>query len=59
MIESSARTHDAGEPAAATNLLKFDDAEDAYQVLYGLALRDVHIRLLLGETASRPAEHRP
>jgi len=36
-------------------LLKFDDSDDAYQVLYGLAIRDVHVRLLLGETAS-PAE---
>lgn len=35
--------------------LKFDNAQEAYQVLYGLAVRDVHIRLLLGEKAS-PAE---
>lgn len=35
--------------------LKFDDAEEAYQVLYGLAVRDVHIRLLLGDHA-KPEE---
>ncbi|MBO0343642.1 TetR/AcrR family transcriptional regulator [Roseibium limicola] len=32
--------------------LRFDDATEAYQVLYGLAVRDVHIRLLLGDEAS-------
>lgn len=32
--------------------LRFEDAEEAYQVLYGLAVRDVHIRLLLGDEAS-------
>lgn len=35
--------------------LRFNDANEAYQVLYGLAVRDVHIRLLLGDEAS-PAE---
>ena len=53
MIESQARS--MLEAGRRKNLLKFDDAEDAYQVLYGLAIRDVHIRLLLGEPR-RPAE---
>ncbi|WP_298822234.1 TetR/AcrR family transcriptional regulator C-terminal domain-containing protein [uncultured Roseibium sp.] len=50
MISSRART--MLESGRRHGLLKFDSAEDAYQVLYGLAIRDVHIRLLLGETAS-------
>jgi AcrR family transcriptional regulator len=29
--------------------LKFEDADEAYQVLYGLAVRDQHIRQLLGD----------
>jgi hypothetical protein len=48
----SARARNMLETGRRHGLLKFDDAEDAYQVLYGLAIRDVHIRLLLGETAS-------
>ena len=51
----SARARNMLETGRRHGLLKFDDAEDAYQVLYGLAIRDVHIRLLLGEAAS-PAE---
>ncbi|GAA0773955.1 TetR/AcrR family transcriptional regulator [Roseibium denhamense] len=50
MISSRART--MLETGRRHALLKFDDADDAYQVLYGLAIRDVHIRLLLGETAT-------
>jgi len=51
----SARARSLLEAGRHKNLLKFDDAETAYQVLYGLAVRDVHIRLLLGEAAT-PAE---
>lgn len=51
----SARARNMLETGRRHGLLKFDDAEDAYQVLYGLAIRDVHIRLLLGEAPS-PAE---
>lgn len=29
--------------------LKFDDAQEAFETLYGLILRDEHLRLLLGE----------
>ncbi|WP_153768308.1 TetR/AcrR family transcriptional regulator [Labrenzia sp. CE80] len=50
MISAKARA--LLEAGRHRNYLKFDDAEEAYQVLYGLAVRDVHIRLLLGETAS-------
>lgn len=48
----SARARNMLETGRRHGFLKFDDANDAYQVLYGLAVRDVHIRLLLGETAS-------
>ncbi|MCK7613472.1 TetR/AcrR family transcriptional regulator [Roseibium sediminicola] len=51
----SARARAMLDSGRRHGLLKFDDSEDAYQVLYGLAIRDVHIRLLLGEAAS-PAE---
>ena len=53
MISARART--MLESGRRHGLLKYDHAEDAYQVLYGLAIRDVHIRLLLGASAS-PAE---
>ena len=45
----SARARALLEAGRHRGYLKFDSAEDAYQVLYGLAIRDVHIRLLLGE----------
>ncbi len=51
----SARARAMLESGRRHGLLKFDKAEDAYQVLYGLAIRDVHIRLLLAEAAG-PAE---
>ncbi|AQQ05833.1 MULTISPECIES: TetR/AcrR family transcriptional regulator [Stappiaceae] len=51
----SARARAMLDSGRRHGLLKFDESEDAYQVLYGLAIRDVHIRLLLGETAG-PAE---
>lgn len=50
MISSRARS--LLEAGRHRGLLKFDDAEEAYQVLYGLAVRDVHIRLLLGDKPS-------
>ncbi|GGB36109.1 TetR family transcriptional regulator [Roseibium aquae] len=51
----SARARSLLEAGRHKGFLKFEDAEDAYQVLYGLAVRDVHVRLLLGERAT-PAE---
>lgn len=51
----SARARSLLEAGRHRGLLRFDDAEEAYQVLYGLAVRDVHIRLLLGD-APKPAE---
>ncbi|MBO6755977.1 MAG: TetR/AcrR family transcriptional regulator [Roseibium sp.] len=50
MISARART--LLEAGRHKGFLKFDDPETAYQVLYGLAVRDVHIRLLLGDAAS-------
>ncbi|MEJ8474745.1 TetR/AcrR family transcriptional regulator [Roseibium algae] len=50
MISAKARA--LLEAGRHRNYLRFDDAEEAYQVLYGLAVRDVHVRLMLGETAS-------
>ena len=35
--------------AQQKNYLTFDDARQTYHVLYGLIVRDVHVRLLLGE----------
>lgn len=35
--------------------LKFDDAQQAFETLYGLILRDEHLRLLLGEGAALSA----
>ncbi|WP_346910376.1 TetR/AcrR family transcriptional regulator C-terminal domain-containing protein [uncultured Roseibium sp.] len=48
----SARARSLLEAGRHRGLIKFNDAEEAYQVLYGLAVRDVHIRLLLGDTPS-------
>ena len=30
-------------------LLRFDDADDAYHTFYGLVVSDLHVRMLLGE----------
>lgn len=35
--------------AAEKNYLHFEDARQTYHVLYGLIVRDAHVRLLLGE----------
>ena len=35
--------------AAEKNYLRFEDARQTYHVLYGLIVRDAHVRLLLGE----------
>ncbi|EFO31006.1 transcriptional regulator, TetR family [Roseibium sp. TrichSKD4] len=51
----STRARSLLEAGRHKNFLRFDDANTAYQVLYGLAVRDVHIRLLLGDAAT-PAE---
>jgi len=36
--------------------LKFDDAQEAFETLYGLIVRDEHLRLLLGEGAALTAD---
>ncbi|WP_068085860.1 TetR/AcrR family transcriptional regulator [Polycladidibacter stylochi] len=41
--------------AEAAGFLKFDSAEAAYQVLYGLVLQDIQLRVLLGDSL-RPEE---
>ncbi|MBA4203940.1 TetR/AcrR family transcriptional regulator [Pannonibacter phragmitetus] len=51
----SARARSLLEAGRFRGFVKFDDAEEAYQVLYGLALRDQHIRQMLGDTP-RPRE---
>ncbi|MDO6963417.1 TetR/AcrR family transcriptional regulator [Rhizobium alvei] len=38
--------------AKRAGLLDFDEAADAYEVLYGLIVRDLHVRMLLGEDIS-------
>jgi|SRR5690606_20882947 len=38
------------EDAREAGLLRFDDAEEAFRTFFGLAGRDVQIRLLLGDT---------
>jgi len=48
----SARARSLLEAGRHRGLIRFNDAEEAYQVLYGLAVRDVHIRLLLGDRPS-------
>ena len=30
--------------------MRFDDTQDAFDTLYGLIVRDAHVRLMLGET---------
>ncbi|ADZ69826.1 TetR/AcrR family transcriptional regulator [Polymorphum gilvum] len=45
----SARARSLLEAGRFRGFLRFDDAEEAYQVLYGLAVRDLHIRQLLGD----------
>ncbi len=49
----SARTRALLDEGLKHGYLAFNDAEEAYQLLYGLAVRDVHIRLLLGEELSK------
>ncbi|RUT35165.1 TetR/AcrR family transcriptional regulator [Arsenicitalea aurantiaca] len=44
---------EAGRDAA---LLKFTDSEDAFRTFFGLVVRDVQIRLLLGEELTLDAE---
>lgn len=44
------------EAARAAGLLHFDDAEIAFRTFFGLAGRDVQIRLLLGEDVDYPAD---
>ncbi|MBX3531059.1 MAG: TetR/AcrR family transcriptional regulator C-terminal domain-containing protein [Rhizobiaceae bacterium] len=43
------------EAGREAGLLAFDDAEEAFRTFFGLAGRDVQIRLLLGD-AARPSE---
>lgn len=47
----SERAHALLETGRVLKYLDYRDADDAYQTLYGLIVRDVHIRALLGEDA--------
>lgn len=38
------------EAGRAAGLLQFEDSEDAFRDFFGLVVRDVHIRVLLGDT---------
>lgn len=38
------------EAGRAKGLLSFEDREEAFRTLYGLVVRDAHVRLLLGDT---------
>lgn len=38
------------EEGRAAGLIRFDDTREAYRTLYGLVVRDMHLRLLLGDT---------
>ncbi|MDY7101466.1 MAG: TetR/AcrR family transcriptional regulator [Actinomycetota bacterium] len=44
------------ERLAARSLLRIDDADDAFRLLYGLVVQDAQIRTLLGEDPPSPAE---
>ncbi len=38
------------EAGRACGFIEYDDANDAFRTLYGLIIRDFHVRLLLGDT---------
>jgi AcrR family transcriptional regulator len=38
--------------AKRAGLIAFDDANEAYETLYGLIVRDLHVRMMLGEDIS-------
>jgi AcrR family transcriptional regulator len=38
--------------AKRAGLIAFDDANEAYETLYGLIVRDLHVRMMLGEDVS-------
>lgn len=42
------------EQGRRERILVFDDAQEAYRTLYGLIVRDSHVRLLLGDGENRP-----
>lgn len=39
--------------------LKFSDTHEAYETLYGLVVRDSHVRMLLGEPPAGLSDDRP
>lgn len=43
--------------ARRAGLLEFDDATAAYETLYGLIVKDLHVRMLLGEDISAARQH--
>ena len=45
----SARAKALLDAGRAAGHLRFDDTQDAFETLYGLIVRDMHVRLMLGE----------
>lgn len=41
------------EAGRKRGFLSYDDRDDAYRTLYGLIVRDLHVRMLLGEEGAR------
>lgn len=50
------RLKPAIEAGMKANLLRTSDSEDAFRSFYGLVVRDVHIRVLLGDTMNFTAD---
>ncbi|MBN8998197.1 MAG: TetR/AcrR family transcriptional regulator C-terminal domain-containing protein, partial [Rhizobiales bacterium] len=43
------------EAGRARGFLQFDDTHEAFSTLYGLVVRDMHVRLLLGDARDEDA----
>lgn len=44
------------EAGKRRGLIHYDDRDDTYHVLYGLIVRDLHVRMLLGDAGARQPE---
>lgn len=61
LIEQGRRRIDHGatallEAGRRRGHIAYDDLDDAYRALYGLVVRDLHVRMLLGEDGVRKSE---
>ncbi len=52
-LREAARLKPILEAGRDARLLRFDSSEDAYRTFFGLVVRDVQIRLLLGDETLR------